>query len=85
MSAGRVSFADLMPAERACCGTFVGSAHRLTCRALQRDELMRQACQRAIDLAAQGQHVSPVHLAFARKWVAEHAPLGRPLGTGEPT
>lgn len=50
----------------------------------ERDELMRQACQRALDLHALGVPVSTAHLAFARRWVAEHPPLGRPLGTGEP-
>jgi NAD(P)H-hydrate repair Nnr-like enzyme with NAD(P)H-hydrate epimerase domain len=51
---------------------------------LERDELMRQACQRAIDMDARGLPVSAAHLAFARQWVAEHPPLGRALGTGEP-
>lgn len=50
----------------------------------ERDELLRAAYQRAIDRAAQGQYVNPAHLAEARAWVAAHAPLNRPLGTGEP-
>lgn len=51
---------------------------------LERDELMRQACQRALDMHARGLPVSATHLEYARKWVDEHPPLGRPLGTGEP-
>lgn len=53
----------------------------------ERDELMRRACLSAIERA---EHADPAlldqqFLSWARDFVATHPPLGRPLGTGEPT
>ena len=50
----------------------------------ERDELMRIACQSAIDRA---KGVDPAlldqaYLAWARDFVATHPPLSRPLGPG---
>ncbi len=49
----------------------------------ERDELMRQACQRSIDMAARGLTVDPYHIAWCVDFVRAHPPLQRQLGTGD--
>lgn len=53
-------------------------------RIAERNELIRQAAARVIENAENGRGVDPFTLAWARQFCAEHRPLGRPLGTGEP-
>ena len=52
-------------------------------RDAERAELMRQAAVRAIERAASGQDVDPLHLQWCRDIVAGIPPLQRPLGSGE--
>lgn len=47
-------------------------------------ELQRIAAARVLARAARGEQVTTFTLAWARRTVATHKPLGRPLGTGEP-
>lgn len=56
-----------------------------TTRREERDELMRRACLSHLEMAARGLATAdPVHTQWCRDFVATTAPLGRPLGTGEP-
>lgn len=48
-------------------------------------ELKRIVAERVIRNAASGGAVTPFVLAWSRLQVARRKPLGRPLGTGEPT
>jgi len=50
----------------------------------ERNELMRQACERAIKKHEAGEVIDPFYLSWARLFVANVPPLNRPLGTGEP-
>ncbi len=50
----------------------------------ERNELMRQACERAIKRHEAGEVVDPFHLSWARQIVACIPALNRPIGTGEP-
>lgn len=47
-------------------------------------ELMRIAAQRLLDDVKAGHKRDAEAVAWARRIVATHKPLGRPLGTGEP-
>lgn len=47
-------------------------------------ELMRIAAQRLLDDVQSGNKRDADAVAWARRIVATHKPLGRPLGTGEP-
>lgn len=56
-----------------------------TARREERDELMRRACLAHLEMADRGlANGDPVHTQWCRDFVASTAPLGRPLGTGEP-
>ena len=50
----------------------------------ERRELLRRAAQAAIDRAAAGQAVDPLHLVWARDFVRANQPLSGPLSSGEP-
>lgn len=47
-------------------------------------ELMRIAAQRLLDDVSAGRKRDGEAVDWARRIVATHKPLGRPLGTGEP-
>ncbi len=60
------------------------SPHRTPEHRAELAELQRIAAARVIRNAATGGPVTTFTLAWARRVVATHKPLGRPLGTGEP-
>lgn len=52
-------------------------------RIVERNELTRQCAQRIVDSADAGRLVDPYSLEWARQFVLNVKPLGRPLGAGE--